>query len=82
MTWCMHALGKAPYTAEPQDPQSVYIMNSGVTGVLMSKHAGSHQRSCDERSEEAARLRAAGKRGRQRMHTLCRGLLACALLLA
>ena len=48
----------------------------------MSKHAGSHQRSCDERSEEAARLRAAGKRGRLRMHALCRGLLACALPLA
>ena len=48
----------------------------------MSEHAGSHQRSCDERSEEAARLRAAGKRGRQRMHALCRGLLACALPLA
>ena len=48
----------------------------------MSEHAGSHQRSCDERSEEAARLRAAGKRGRQRMHTLYHGLLACALPLA
>ena len=53
-----------------------------VGGVLMSEHAGSHQRSCDERSEEAARLRAAGKRGRLRMHALCRGLLACALPLA
>ena len=48
----------------------------------MSEHAGSHQRSCDKRSEEAAGLRASGKRARQRMHTLYRGLLACAVPLA